>query len=448
MTDTRDRVLLLGAAGRDFHNFNTLFRGNTDQVVVGFTATQIPKIAGRHYDVKLAGKLYPEGLDIWSETDVEKIIIEKRVDRCILSYSDLHYDKVMELAARCLSAGAAFELVPPRRSMLHSSKPVVAVCAVRTGCGKSQVSRYIIDRLGALGKSCVLVRHPMPYGDLVKQAVQRFENLGDLDLQEVTIEEREEYEQHINKGTVVYAGVDYERILRQAEAEADVVIWDGGNNDTPFYAPDLWVCVADPHRAGHEEQYYPGDLNFRMADVIVINKANTAPEGGVETVKNNAARLNPRARVYVVDSTLAVDNEALIRGKRVVTVDDGPTLTHGGMAYGAGKFAAEKFGATEVVDPRPYFRGSIEETYKQYPRLGKLIPAMGYWPEQVRDLEATINAVPCDSVVIATPMDLRRVVNITKPAAVVTYAVEDREVPFLKEEVERFARNICSRKAG
>ncbi|KAI9024124.1 hypothetical protein DFJ74DRAFT_72715 [Hyaloraphidium curvatum] len=426
--------------GRDFHNFQCLYReGSRDNaVVVGFTAAQIPHIDARRYPASLAGPLYPDGLPIWPEADLEKVIKDQKVTRCMLAYSDLSDGDVMKIAARCLAAGAEFFLVPPDRTMLPARKPVVATCAVRTGCGKSQVSRYVIEALKKHGKSCVLVRHPMPYGDLAKQAVQRFETFDDLDKHGVTIEEREEYEQHIKAGTIVYAGVDYHAILEAAQSEptADVVIFDGGNNDTPFFKPDLWICVADPHRAGHELSYYPGSLNFAMADAIVINKANTADPDKVEAVKKAAAKYNPKARVYVTNSELEADDPSAIKGKKVLVVDDGPTLTHGGMPYGAGRFAAEKFGAAEVADPRPYFVGSINETFAKYPHLGKLVPAMGYWPEQIRDLEETINAVPCDSVVIATPMDLRRVVRIDKPAAVVTYAVRDREAPFLSEAVD------------
>lgn len=436
------RVLLLGAAGRDFHNFNTLFRDNDSMVCVGFTAAQIPNIEGRRYPPELAGRLYPEGLPIWSEDELEGLIKEQKVDQCLLCYSDLPHSKVMLLAGRCLAAGADFGLVAPASTYLRSSKPVVAVCAVRTGCGKSQVSRYIIDELQKQGKKCVLVRHPMPYGNLAEQAVQRFEKYEDLAAHKVTIEEREEYEQHIKMGTIVYAGVDYKAILRQAEQEADVVIWDGGNNDTPFYAPDLYICVTDPHRVGHEQRYHPGDVCFRMADVIVINKANTAPAGSIEKLREAAASINPRAAVYVTSSNIVVDAPDLVKGKRVVLIEDGPTLTHGGMAYGAGKYAAEKYGAAEVVDPRPFLVGSMLYTYRKHLHLGKLIPAMGYYKEQIADLEASINAVPCDSVIIATPMDLRKVISISKPATAVSYAVEDREAPYLREEVGKLLKKL------
>lgn len=410
--------------------------------VVGFTATQIPNIDGRRYPTELAGARYPKGLPIWPEDDLDTIIKEQNVNRCLLAYSDLHSTKVLELGSRCLAAGAEFFLVPPRHTMLPSSKPVIAVCAVRTGCGKSQASRYIVQVLKQHGLKSVVVRHPMPYGNLAEQAVQRFENYEDLEKHKVTVEEREEYEQHIKVGTIVYAGVDYEAILRQAEKEADVVIWDGGNNDTPFYKPDLWICITDPHRSGNELTYHPGDVNFRCADALVINKANTAPPGKIEAILRNAEAINPKGRVYITNSEIQVDRPDLVEGKSVLLVEDGPTLTHGEMPYGAGRFAAEKYGAAEIVDPRPYLHGSLNLVFKKYPHLGKLIPAMGYWPEQIKDLEATINAVPCDTVLIATPMDLRKVVNVEKPAAVSTYGVEDREHPYLSEEIEKFVKEV------
>lgn len=436
--DSRRRLLILGAAGRDFHNFQVLYRdGPLDVEVVGFTATQIPNIDGRRYPSSLGGKLYPEGLPIWREEELEMVIQQQRVDQCLLSYSDLEYSKVMEIASRCLSSGAEFVLMPPQETMIESCKPVIAVCASRTGCGKSQVSRYIINILEEQGKKCVLIRHPMPYGDLAVQAVQRFGSLEDLEKHHVTIEEREEYEQHILKGTVVYAGVDYEAILRQAEKEADVIIFDGGNNDTPFYKPDLWICVCDPHRAGHELHYYPGDLNMRCADVIVINKANTAPEGSIDVIKANIERVNPSARCYITSSHVTVDDPDIIRGKRVVVIEDGPTLTHGGMKYGAGKVAADAYQAN-IVDPRPYLVGSLLSTLDKYSHIEQVIPAMGYFPDQIKDLETSINAVPCEAVIIGTPMDLKKVIRITKPCVTVTYAVEDTEAPFLREEILKF----------
>lgn len=437
----KERVLILGAAGRDFHNFNVMYRNGDPLVeVVGFTATQIPHIDCRRYPPELSGPFYEKGLPIWPEDKLESVIKEQRVDRCMLAYSDLHHHKVMEIGARCLSAGAEFFLAPPRKTMLKSSKPVIAICAVRTGCGKSQTSRYAVEVLKRGGKKGVVVRHPMPYGNLAKQAVQRFEKYEDLKKHDVTIEEREEYEQHLKRGTIVYAGVDYEAILRQAEKEADVVIWDGGNNDTPFYNPDLWITVTDPHRAGNELTYYPGDVNFRCADAIIINKANTAGPEKIESIKKNAKELNPAAHVYITNSEVELDAPDLVRNKKVLLVEDGPTLTHGEMEYGAGKFAAEKYQAQEIVDPRPYLKGSLEYTYKKYPHLGKLIPAMGYWAEQIKDLEETINSVPCDAVIIATPMDLRKIVDIKKPAAIVTYGIEDRDAPYLYEEIEAFMK--------
>lgn len=434
------RLLILGAAGRDFHNFNVLFRNavSNDVEVVGFTATQIPKIENRRYPVSLSGENYPDGLPMWKEEELEKVILEHRVDRCLLAYSDLRYDKVMEISSRCLASGAEFMLMPPQKTMIKSSKPLIAVCASRTGCGKSQVSRYLIDRLQNFNQKCALIRHPMPYGDLSAQAVQRFDCMEDLDKHKVTIEEREEYEQHIARGTVVFAGVDYEEILRQAEKEADIIIFDGGNNDTPFYKPDLWICVCDPHRAGHEMSYYPGDVNFRCADVVVINKANTAPEGSIEIIKNNLRSVNPRARCYVTSSVVSVDNPDLIRGKKVVVVEDGPTLTHGGMTYGAGKVAADIY-HSDIVDPRPYLVRSLKLTVEKYSHiLSEVIPAMGYFPEQIQDLEESIDAVPCDAVIIGTPMDLRKVVHITKPSVTVKYMVADIDPPFLEHEALKF----------
>lgn len=445
LNDARTRLLILGAAGRDFHNFNVLYRRvsskKNDIVVVGFTATQIPNIDARRYPASLCGPDYPDGLPIWPEEELEKVILEHRVDRCMLAYSDLKYEKVMEIASRCLAAGAEFILSPPQVTMVESTKPVIAVCATRTGCGKSQVSRYIINHLETLKKKCVLVRHPMPYGDLQVQAVQRFQTYEDLEKHKVTIEEREEYEQHIKMGTVVYAGVDYEAILREAEKEADVVIFDGGNNDTPFYKPDLWICVADPHRAGHEAHYYPGDVNMRCAKAIVINKVNTAPEGSIEIVKNNIQKMNPRARVYLTNSEVTVDQPEMIKGKNVLIIEDGPTLTHGEMKFGAGKIAADKYGAIPV-DPRPYLVGSLRDTSKKYPHFTQVLPAMGYYDQQVKDLEDTINAVPCDAVIIATPMDLRKVLQIKHPAVVATYAITDAEPPLLEHEVLKFVANM------
>lgn len=439
---TKERVLILGAAGRDFHNFNTFFRNNPAYEVVGFTAFQIPKIEGRTYPASLAGALYPHGLHIWPESEMEEIIKKHKVTRCILAYSDLSYDHVMDRCSRVLACGADFGIMGFNQTMLKSTKPVIAVTAVRTGCGKSQTSRYIVEVLKKHGKKAVVVRHPMPYGDLAKQAVQRFETYADLDAHRVTIEEREEYEQHIDNGTVVFAGVDYEAILRKAEAEADVVLWDGGNNDTPFYTPDLWVCVGDPHRVGHELNFFPGNTNFRCAHVICINKANTAPPSAVDTIKKTAARLNPHATIIVTNSEVTVNDPSVIKGKRCLAIDDGPTLTHGGMKFGAGQVAAEKYGAAQLIDPRPFAKGSIRDVYAQYTHMGNLLPAMGYWDEQIKDLSDTINACDCEAVIVATPMDLSRLITIKKPFAVAKYSVCDREAPYLREQVEKTLKNF------
>jgi predicted GTPase len=422
---SKRRVLILGAAGRDFHNFNVFYRDNADYEVVGFTATQIPQIDGRRYPAVLAGKLYPEGLPIWPEDDMEKLIAEHNVDEVVLAYSDLNYVTCMNLSARAMSAGADFKILNPDDTMVASTKPVIAVCAVRTGCGKSQTARYISRVLREAGLKTVAVRHPMPYGDLAKQAVQRFENYDDLAAHDCTIEEREEYESHIESGNIVYAGVDYEAILREAEKEADVVIWDGGNNDMPFYKPDLWITVADPLRPGHELSYFPGEVNFRRADVILINKANTADAGVVADLVARAKAINPRAEVIPAASEVTVEDPALVKGKRVVLIEDGPTLTHGEMPYGAGKVAAEKYEAAEVVDPRSVVVNTIKACYEKYTHLGKLIPAMGYFGEQIKDLEDSINAVDCDTVLVATPIDLGKLVNMTRPHVKAAYELVD-----------------------
>lgn len=433
----RERILILGAAGRDFHDFNVAFRNNIEYGVVGFTAAQIPEIACRIYPPKLCGRLYPEGIPIWPESELEKIIKEYYVDQCILAYSDLSFQVVMELAGRVLAAGADFELLG-MRTMLKSSKPVVAVCAVRTGSGKSQTTRYIADEFKSAGLKPVVVRHPMPYGNLEAEAVQRFASFSDLDSGDLTIEEREEYEAHIKRGTVVYAGVDYEAILRQAEREADVIVWDGGNNDIPFFQPDLWITVADALRPGHELTYYPGNVNFRAAKIIVINKVNSAPEEAAISIQANAARLNPRAKVIRAASKVLAEDPGLIRGRAVLVIEDGPTLTHGGMPFGAGKQAAEIYGAAKIVDPRPFAVGSIKEALARYGHIRNALPAMGYYPEQIRDLEESVNNVPCDSVIIATPVDLRRLINIRKPSTSVTYELEDLGEPRLRDEIRDF----------
>jgi predicted GTPase len=426
----RARVLILGAAGRDYHTFNTTYRTDPHAEVVGFTHAQIPHIESSRYPHQLSGPSYPEGLPIWPASRLESVIAEGKVDVAVLAYSDISYAAIAALSAAVRSAGASLLLLGGRDGMLNSSKPVVAVTAVRTGCGKSQVCKIVIEAARSVGKKVVLVRHPMPYGDLAKQAVQRFETLEDLDEHHTTVEEREEYEQHIRNGVVVYAGVDYAAILAQAQEEADLVLWDGGNNDTPFYKPDLWLCVADPFRPGHEVDYYPGDVNFRCADAIIVNKANTAPQAGIDAVLATAAHLNPKARVYVTASEVSVNKPELVKGKRVLCVDDGPTITHGGMSSGAAVVAADKFGAAEIVDPRPYFVGELAATLAKYPHIGKVVPAMGYSEQQLKDLAATIAAVPCDSVLLGTPHDLTHLMDIPHSVVSVTYSVADvaREV--------------------
>ncbi len=440
---SEERVLILGAAGRDFHNFNIFFRDNPQYKVVGFTATQIPGIEGRLYPPALSGSLYPEGLPIDSEGELDRLIKEKKVDQVVFAYSDVRHEHVMHLAAQANAAGADFRLMGLERSMIKAKVPMIAVCAVRTGCGKSQTSRYVAELLKKAGKRVVVIRHPMPYGaDLAIQAVQRFASYEDLEKHKCTIEEREEYESHIEMGTVVYAGVDYGAILEQAQAECDVLIWDGGNNDTPFYKPDLWITVADPLRPGHELSYHPGETNLRASDVIVINKVTVAKPEDVETVARNASRRNPDAVVIRAESKLSVDNEDIVRGKRVLTVEDGPTVTHGEMPFGAAKIAADQFGAAVVVDPRPFVKGSIQDTFQKYPHLGTALPAMGYSPEQVQELENTINAVDCDTVLFATPIDLGRLLKINKPTARVRYELADMKDPTLAQEIEKLLAKI------
>ncbi len=418
------RVLIMGAAGRDFHNFNMVFRDNEAYEVVAFTATQIPNIEGRRYPPELAGALYPNGIPIYPESELPTLIRILGVDQVVFAYSDIQHQYVMSKAATVIAAGADFRLMGPKDTMVASNKPVVAVCAVRTGSGKSQTTRYVAGLLQEMGKKVVAIRHPMPYGDLVKQRVQRFASYSDLDLHETTIEEREEYEPHIDRGIVVYAGVDYEAILRQAEQEADVILWDGGNNDLPFYKPDLHIVVADPHRAGHELSYWPGSANFRMADVIIINKVDTADLQPISAVRDNAAAVNPGAVIVEAASPIFVEDADAIRGKRVLVIEDGPTLTHGEMKYGAGIVAAQRFGASEIIDPRPYTVGTIAETFEKYPAIGTLLPAMGYGGEQVHDLEETIRRVPCDLVISATPIDLTRVAKIYHPVQRVSYELQ------------------------
>jgi predicted GTPase len=417
----RRRVIIMGAAGRDFHDFNTHFRGNPDYEVVAFTATQIPNIEGRLYPAEIAGPEYPKGVPILPEDELESIIEREEIDFCTFSYSDVSHEYVMHIASRCLAAGAGFMLLGPRQTLVDSKWPVIAVCAVRTGAGKSQTTRYVVDRLREFGRRPVVVRHPMPYGDLVKQRVQRFETYEDLQRHEVTIEEREEYEPHLSKGTIVYAGVDYEAILRRAEGDGDVVLWDGGNNDLPFFSPDLHIVVADPHRAGHELAYHPGEANLRMADVVIINKVGSARAEDVETVQRNVAMANPRARVFAGRSPLTVDKPEALKGKRVLAVEDGPSLTHGELLLGAASLAAQEHGAKELVDPRPFAVGSIVETFEKYSGTGPVLPAMGYGEDQVSELAETIRNSDADVVAIGTPIDLARLIDIDLPTVRVTY---------------------------
>lgn len=422
---TKKNVLIMGAAGRDFHNFNVFYRDNEEYNVVAFTATQIPNIDGRVYPAELAGKLYPDGIKIFEEAELEKLIKELKVDEVVFSYSDVPFDYVMTKASIVNAAGISFRLLGGEETMVKSTKPLVAVLAVRTGCGKSQTSRKIVRLLRDAGKKVVAIRHPMPYGDLVKQRVQRFATLEDLKTHECTIEEIEEYEPHIALGGVIYAGVDYEAILREAEKEADVILWDGGNNDMPFFKPDVTFTVADPHRPGHELNYYPGNTSLRLADAVVINKIDSADADNILEVINNAKCVNPEATIIEGASPLTVDKPEVISGKNVLVVEDGPTLTHGEMKYGAGTVAAQKLGATGIVDPRPWTVASITETYNKYPEIGTLLPAMGYGDQQMKDLEDTINKVECDSVVVGTPIDLGRILNINKPSTRVMYELQE-----------------------
>ena len=428
----------MGAAGRDFHNFNVYFRKNDHYEVVAFTAAQIPKIENRIYPPELAGPLYPQGIRIYPEEELPTLIRKLNVDQVVLAYTDLSHLTVMNKASLVLACGADFWLMGPKSTMLESSLPVISVCAVRTGCGKSQTTRKICRILREKGLRVVVIRHPMPYGDLRKQVCQRFADYEDLDRYNTTIEEREEYEPHIDQGDVVYAGVDYEKILREAEKEADVIVWDGGNNDFPFYRPDLHIVLVDPHRPGHELTYYPGETNVRMADVVIINKIDTAKPDHVEETISNVKKLNPEATVIKAASPLTVENPELIRDKRVLVVEDGPTLTHGGMSYGVGIIAARKYAAKEIVDPRPYAVGSIREVFRNYPQIGSLLPAMGYSPEQIRELKETIEAVDCDSVIIGTPIDLRRFLKINKPTVRIKYDIQEIGKPDLEEALENF----------
>jgi predicted GTPase len=427
------RTLIMGAAGRDFHNFNVYFRDNPDYQVVAFTATQIPNIEGRLYPAQLAGSLYPEGIPIYPESELTRLIKEQRVDQVIFSYSDVSHETVMHRASQVLAAGADFRLMGLNATQLKSNKPVVSVCAVRTGSGKSQTTRRVSSILRDMGYKVAAIRHPMPYGDLVKQAVQRYADYSDLDKHECTIEEREEYEPHLDNGVIVYAGVDYEKILRQAEEEVDIILWDGGNNDFSFYKEDLSIVVVDPHRPGHEYRYHPGETNVRHADVFVINKVDTAEPDNVIAVRESIHALNPNAVVIEGASPLFVSDPAAIRGKRVLVIEDGPTLTHGEMSYGAGWVAARRFGAAEIVDPRPYAVGSIMTTYEKYPTTGPILPAMGYGEEQMRDLEQTIENAPVDLVISATPIDLNRVIKVRKPMQRVRYELQEIGQPTLTE---------------
>jgi predicted GTPase len=437
------KVIIAGAAGRDFHDFNTAFRNNENYRVVAFTATQIPNIDGRRYPPELSGPLYPEGIPIYPEAQLEALIQEHQIDEVVFSYSDVTHEYVMHLASRVLAAGAGYRLMNPRVTMLKSSKPIVSVCAVRTGCGKSQTSRRVLEVLqNELGyERVVAIRHPMPYGDLAKQAVQRFATYADMDEADCTIEEREEYEPYVARGAVIYAGVDYEAILRQAEKEADVIIWDGGNNDLPFYLSDFHIVVVDPHRPGHELRYHPGETNLRLAAAVVINKVDTADNANVITVQQNVRQVNEGAVIVKAASPIFVDDPAAIRGKKVLVVEDGPTLTHGEMAYGAGVVAANYFDAAEIIDPRPYAVRSIAATYEKYPTTGAVLPAMGYGGDQMADLEETINATPADMVIIATPIDLGKIINIKLPHQRVRYELQEIGQPTLTDLLrERFGK--------
>ena len=434
----KTKIIIMGAAGRDFHNFNTVYRNNPAVEVVAFTATQIPDIDGRRYAPELAGKLYPNGIPIHAEEMLPQLIKENQIDEVVFSYSDVSYAYLMGKSAIVNAAGADFKVIGPKRTMIKSTKPVISVCATRTGCGKSQVSRKVVETLNALGKKVVAIRHPMPYGDLIKQRSQRFAELADLDKHNCTIEEREEYEPHVRRGDVIYAGVDYEDIIRQAEKEADIIVWDGGNNDMPFYKPDLSITVADPHRPEDGLKYYPGEVNLRMADIIIINKMETAQPEGIERVRETIEFANPNAIVVDAASPIFVDDPEAIRGKRVLIVEDGPTLTHGEMKYGAGIVAAKKFGASAIIDPRPFTTGTITETFEKYPEIGQLLPAMGYSDQQISDLSDTINQTDCDVVLIGTPIDLRKLITINKPALRVTYELQEIGKPDLTDLLAAF----------
>lgn len=436
----KQKIIIMGAAGRDFHNFNTYFRDNEEYDVVAFTATQIPDIHGRKYPGSLAGPQYPEGIPIYDESELERLIKDHEVDQVIFAYSDVSHEEVMHKASMVNAAGADFRLMGPETTMLKANVPVVSVCAVRTGVGKSQTTRRVARILQDMGNKIAVIRHPMPYGDLAKQACQRFSSYDDLDKHDCTIEEREEYEPHIDAGFVVFAGVDYAEILQQAEKEADVILWDGGNNDLPFYKPDLFITLVDPHRPGHELKYYPGETNLRMADVVVINKIETSYPEHVETVRNNIRSVNPTALLVEGASPIFVEDSHLLNGKRVLVVEDGPTLTHGNMAYGAGAIAARKYGALELVDPRPFAVGSLVDTFHKYEHLSDILPAMGYGRKQMDELEETINRAEADAVIIGTPIDLRRVMKITKPAVRVRYELQEIGEPTLVEIIKEYIK--------
>ncbi len=432
------KVIIMGAAGRDFHNFNVYFRDNEAYEVVAFTATQIPDIEGRMYPPELAGKLYPQGIPIHAEEELVDLIKKHNVQQVIFAYSDVPYPRLMNKAAVVQAAGADFRLMGPNTTMLKSNKPVIAVTAIRTGVGKSQTTRKVCDTLKAMGKKVVAIRHPMPYGDLAKQACQRFASYADLDKHECTIEEREEYEPHIDRGIIVYAGVDYGQILAEAEKEADIIVWDGGNNDFSFYKPDLYITLVDPLRPGHEVAYHPGEVNLRMADVVIINKMETASPEGIAIVRENIAKCAPNAVVIEGASPISVVDGHQIRGKRVLVIEDGPTLTHGEMTYGAGTVAARKFGAAELIDPRPWAVGSIKETFAKYTHLTNILPAMGYGKKQVQELEQTIDAIECDLVIAATPIDLTRILKIKRPALRVGYELQEIGSPTLADVLVKF----------
>jgi len=442
---TRKNIIIIGAAGRDFHNFNTYYRDNEFYNIVAFTAAQIPDIDGRKYPAELAGKLYPDGIPIYAEESLAELIRKLNANYCVFSYSDVTYQKVMSVSAIVNAAGANFVLLGPEDTMIKSTKPLIAVGAIRTGCGKSQTSRRVIELLMQKGLKVVAVRHPMPYGDLNVQKVQRFATVEDLEIHKCTIEEMEEYEPHVVRGNVIYAGVDYKAILFEAEKDpngCDVILWDGGNNDFPFYKPDLMITVTDPHRAGHELRYYPGEVTLRLADVVVINKIDTAPPDAIQIVRESIEKVNPAAIVIDAASPIKVDDSLVIKGKRVLVVEDGPTLTHGEMKIGAGVVAARKYGATELVDPRPYTVGKLSETFRIYPNIGTLLPAMGYGKEQLNDLETTINNTDCDSVIIATPIDLNRIIKIKKPNTRVYYDLQEIGDPNLTQVIDEFVKKF------